>query len=179
MTGPTRDVRFPVTELRIDVTHHLQHHESLQLFGIRIERKVVHDVAVYAAEPERKSNVLHSNFDVLRREHFEIGGTNVCSRQWRPPRSPAPAASAAPGSGDSESASSPRQILNNQRKLLVTQTRTLVLHAGDSGGPCVFVRHLVLDAIERVARGADGCHQVCSYSIGTGGRLSRASGRLG
>ena len=71
---------LPVTELRIDVAHHLEHHASLQLLGLGIERQVVHVVAVYAAESERESNVLHRNFDVLRREHFEIGGNNACSR---------------------------------------------------------------------------------------------------
>lgn len=80
MTRPTGDVDVPVTELRIDVAHHLEHHASLQLLGLGIERKVVHDVAVYTAQPERESNVLHRNFDVLRREHFEINPTNVCSR---------------------------------------------------------------------------------------------------
>ena len=80
MTCPTGDVGVPVTELRIDVAHHLEHHASLQLLGLGIERKVVHDVAVYTAEPERESNVLHRKFDVRRREHFEIDGSNACSR---------------------------------------------------------------------------------------------------
>src|SRR5881628_1031652 len=109
---------LPVTELRIDVAHHLEHHASLHLFGLGIERQVVHVVAVYAADSERESNVLHRNFDVLCREHFEIGGTNDCSpsrREWRHPAAPAAAptttAPAATGSRDSESASSPGQIL--------------------------------------------------------------------
>src|SRR5215472_10112968 len=86
MTRPTRDVDVPVTELRIDVAHHLEHHASLHLLGLGIERQVVQIVAVYAADAERESNVLHRDFDVLRREHFEIGGTNDCSpsrREWR------------------------------------------------------------------------------------------------
>src|SRR5579862_7258414 len=86
MTRPTGDVGVPVTELRIDVAHHLQHHASLHLFGLSIERQVVQIVAVYAADSEREGNVLHREFDVLRREHFEIGGTNYCSpscREWR------------------------------------------------------------------------------------------------
>ena len=33
--------------------------------GLGIERHVGHVVAVYAAESERESNVLHRNFDVL------------------------------------------------------------------------------------------------------------------
>src|SRR5215510_4755993 len=187
MTRPTGDVSLPVTELRIDVAHHLEHHASLHLLGLGIERQVGHVVAVYAADSERESNVLHRNFDVLRREHFEIGGTNDCSSSRRerchPARAAAPATTpAAPtttGSRNIESAGSPGQILDNLRNLLVSQTRTLLLHASDCGGPRVFVRHLVLDAIERVARGADCVHQVCSYSIGTGGTLSRAIGRLG
>src|SRR5882724_12731491 len=86
MTGPTGNVGLPVTELRIDVAHHLEHHESLRLFGLGIERQVVQIVAVYAADSERERNVLHREFDVLRREDFEIGGTNDCSpsrREWR------------------------------------------------------------------------------------------------
>jgi hypothetical protein len=79
MTSPTGDVGLPVAEPRIDVAHHLEHHAGLQLLGLGIERKVVHDVAVYTAETECESNVLHRKLDVLRREHFEIGGNNVCS----------------------------------------------------------------------------------------------------
>src|SRR4030095_8670173 len=88
MTRPAGDVGLPVPELRIDVSHHLEHHASLQLFGLGIERQVVHVVAVYAAESERERNVLHRDFDVLRLEHFEMGGTNDCSpsrREWRHP----------------------------------------------------------------------------------------------
>src|SRR5215813_12796395 len=127
MTRPTGDVGLPVTELRIDLAHHLEHHASLQLLGLGIERQVGHVVAVYAAEPERDSNVLHCNFDVLRREHFEIGGTDDCrpSRgEWRHPAAaaastaPAAAAPATTASRDSESAGSPRQILDNQRNLV-------------------------------------------------------------
>src|SRR5262249_52187009 len=177
MTRPTGYVGLIVTELRIDVAHHLEHHASLQFFGLGIERQVVHVVAVYAAESERESNVLHRNFDVLRREHFEICGTDNCRpsrREWRHPApAAAPAAPATTGSRDSESTGSPGQIVDNQRNLLVIQTCTLLLHSSDCGGPPVFVRHLVLYAIERVARGADSIHQVCSYSIGTGGTLSR------
>jgi len=117
MTRPTGDVGFVVTELRIDVAHHLEHHASLHLLGLGIERQVVQIVAVYAADSERESNVLHREFDILRREHFEIGGTNDCSpsrREWRHPApAAAPAAPATPGSRDSESASSPGQILDN------------------------------------------------------------------
>src|SRR5688572_21901759 len=118
MTRPTGDVGLPVTELRIDVAHHLEHHASLHLLRLGIERQVGHVVAVYAAESERESNVLHGNFDVLRREHFEIGGTNDCSSSRRERRHPAPAAptAAAPtttGSRDGESASGPCQILGN------------------------------------------------------------------
>src|SRR5262249_14595463 len=117
MTRPTSDVGLVVTELRIDVAHHLEHHASLHFFGLGIERQVVHVVAVYAAEPERERNVLHRNFDVLRREHFEIGGTNDCSpsrREWRHPApAAAPTAPATTGSRDSESAGSPGQILDN------------------------------------------------------------------
>ena len=80
MTRPTRDVGLPVAELRIDVAHHLEHHASLQLLGLGIERQVGQVVAVYAAESKSESNVLHRNFDVLRREHFEIDGSNTCSR---------------------------------------------------------------------------------------------------
>ena len=86
MTRPTGDVGLPVTELCIDVAHHLEHHASLHLWGLGIERQVVQIVAVYAADSERESNVLHRDFDVLRREHFEIGGTNDCGpsrREWR------------------------------------------------------------------------------------------------
>src|SRR4029434_3356228 len=174
MTCPTGDVGLPVPELRIDVAHHLEHHASLQLCGLGIERQVAHVVAVYAAESERESNVLHRDFDVLRREHFEIGGTNDCSpsrREWRHPAAPAAAAPTTTGSRDSERASSPGQIVDNERNLLVSQTRPLLLHASDCGGPRVFVRHLVLDAIDRMARGADSVHQVCGYSIRIGGTL--------
>src|SRR5687767_15576596 len=110
MTRPAGDVCLPVTELRIDVTHHLEHHASLQLSGLGIERQVAHVVAVDAAESERESNALHRNFDVLRRKHFEIGGTNDCSpsrREWRHPAAPAAAAPTTTGSRDRESASSP------------------------------------------------------------------------
>src|SRR5262245_22431804 len=119
MTRPTGNVGLPVTELRIDVAHHLEHHASLHLSGFGIERQVGHVVAIYAADSERESNVLHRNFDVLRREHFEIGGTNDCSSSCRERRYPAttpgpsPATSATTGSRDSESASSPGQILGN------------------------------------------------------------------
>src|SRR4029434_784621 len=184
MTRPTGDVGLPVPELRIDVAHHLEHHASLQLFGLGIERQVVHVVAVYAAESERESNVLHRDFDVLRREHFEIGGTNDCSpsrREWRHPAAAAPAtASPTPtASRHRESVGSPGQILDDDRNLLVGQTGTLLLHASDCGGPRVFVRHLVPDAIEVVARGAGSGHQVGRYSIGTGGgSLSCAGGTL-
>src|SRR5262245_40553068 len=110
MTRPTGDVGVPVTELRIDVAHHLEHHASLQLLGLGIERQVVHVVAVYAAEPERESNVLHRNFDVRRREHFKIGGANDCSSSRRERRHSAPAApttaTTATGSRDSDSACS-------------------------------------------------------------------------
>src|SRR5262249_36374117 len=188
MARPTGDVGLPVTELGIDVAHHLEHHASLHLLRLGIERQVGHVVAVYAADSERESNVLHRNFDVLRCEHFEISGTNDGTPPRRERRHPARAAApattpaAAPtttGSRDSESAGSPGQILDNLRNLLVSQTCALLLHASDCGGPRVFVPHLVLDPIERVARGADGVHQVCSYSIGTGGILSRAAGCLG
>src|SRR5687768_9015845 len=117
MTRPTGDMGLPVTELRIDVAHHLEHHASLHLSGLGIERQVVHVVAVYAADSERESNVLHRNFDVLRREHFEIGGTNDCSpsrREWRnPAAAPGAAAPTTTGSRDRESAGSPGQILDN------------------------------------------------------------------
>ena len=108
-----------VTELRIDVAHHLEHQESLQLFGLGVERQVAHIVAVYAAESERKSYILHCNFDVLRSQHFEIGGTNDCSSSRRERRHPAPAAAsttattAAPASTasrDSDSAGSPQRF---------------------------------------------------------------------
>jgi hypothetical protein len=79
MTRPTGDVGLPVTELCIDVAHHLEHHASLHLLGLGIERQVVQIVAVYAADSEGESNVLHREFDVLHREHFEIGGTDDCS----------------------------------------------------------------------------------------------------
>src|SRR5262249_41555866 len=179
MTRPTSDVGLVVAELRIDVAHHLEHHASLQLFGFGIERQVVHVVAVYAAKSERKSNVLHRDFDVLLREHFKIGGTNDCSparREWRhtAPASSSTTATTATASWDNESASSHGEKLDNLRNLLVSHTRTLVLHASVCGGPPVFVRHLVLHAIERVARGAGSVHQVCSYSIGTSRGLSRA-----
>src|SRR5215510_5753325 len=111
MTRPTGDVGLPVTELRIDVAHHLEHHASLQLLGLGIERQVGHVVAVYAADSEREGNVLHRNLDVLRREYFEIGGTNDSSASRRerryPARAAAPATPATTGSRDSESASSP------------------------------------------------------------------------
>src|SRR5262252_7002114 len=137
MTRPTGDVGLVVTELRIDVAHHLKHHASLQLFGLGIERQVVHVVAVYAAEPERERNVLHRNFDVLRRQHFEVGGTNDCGpsrREWRHPAAAASTtATTTTGSRDRESASSPGQILDNLRNLLVSQTRTLLLHTSNCG----------------------------------------------
>src|SRR5262245_43888056 len=125
MTRPTGDVGLPVTELRIDVAHHLEHHASLRLLGLGIERQVVHFVAVYAAESERESNVLHRDFDVLRREHFEIGGADDCSSSRRERRYPAPAAASttattATGSRDSDSAGSPGQKLDNLRNLLVS-----------------------------------------------------------
>src|SRR5215469_84850 len=117
MTRPAGDVGLPVTELCIDVAHHLEHHAGLHLWGLGIERQVVQIVTVYAADSERESNFLHREFDVLRREHFEIGGTDDCStsrREWghRAPAaaSPASAASAAPsatGRRDGESAGSP------------------------------------------------------------------------
>src|SRR5262245_32730656 len=112
MTRPTGDVGLPVTELRIDVAHHLEHHASLHLLGLGIERQVGHVVAVYAADSERESNVLHRNFDVFRREHFEIGCTNDCSSSRRERRHPAPATTPTTtptptGSRDSESTSSP------------------------------------------------------------------------
>src|SRR5215813_8683278 len=114
MTRPASDVGLVVTELRIDVAYHLEHHASLQLFGLGIERQVVHVVAVYAAESERESNVLHRNFDVLRREHFEIGGTNDCSSSRRERRHPATtAAPATTASRNSESGSSPGQKVDN------------------------------------------------------------------
>src|ERR1019366_2385752 len=182
MTRPTGDVGVPVTELRIDVAHHLEHHASLQLFGLGIERQVVQIVAVYAADSERERNVLHRDFDVLGREHFEIGGTNDCSpscREWRHRALAAAltalaAALTATGSRDGERAGGPGQILDNYRNLRIRQIRTLPLHASDCGGPRVTVPHLVLDAIERVARGADSVHEVCSYSIGTLDSRSRA-----
>src|SRR5579863_9840465 len=102
MTRPTGDVGLPVTELCIDVAHHLEHHASLHLLGLGMERQVVQIVAVYAADSERESNVLHREFEVLRGEHFEVGGTNDCSaprREWRH-RTPA-AASAATASAAS------------------------------------------------------------------------------
>src|SRR5215471_2156568 len=86
MTRPTRDVGLPITELRIEVAHHLEHHASLGFLGLGIERQVVQIVAVNAADAERESNVLHRDFDVLRRQHFEIVGANDCSpsrREWR------------------------------------------------------------------------------------------------
>src|SRR5215472_10413811 len=111
MTRPTGDVGVPVTELRIDAAHHLEHHASLHLFGLGIERQVVQIVAVYAADSERESNVLHREFDVLRREHFEIVGTDDCSPSRREWRRLAPAAastaSAATARRDGESARSP------------------------------------------------------------------------
>src|SRR5215813_12041650 len=117
MTRPTGDVGLPVTEHRIDVAYHLEHHASLHLLGLGIERQVGHVVAVYAAVSEGESNVLHRNFDVLRREHFEIGGTDYCCSYRRerrhPARAAAPATPATTGSRDSESASSPGQILDN------------------------------------------------------------------
>src|SRR5215831_15912047 len=118
MTCPTGDVGLVVTELRIDVAHHLEHHASLQLFGLGIERQVVHVVAVYAAEPERESNVLHRNFDVLRGEHLEIGRTNDCSssrREWShsAPAAASTTATTTTGSRDRESGSSPGQILDD------------------------------------------------------------------
>src|SRR5688572_16242816 len=162
MTRPAGDVCLPVTELRIDVAHHLEHHASLQLQRLGIEGQVAHVVAVYAAESERESNILHRNLDVLRREHFEIGGTNDCSssrREGRHPTSTRAAPAAAPttattGGRDREIGSSPGQILDNYRNLLVRQSRTPVLHASDCGGPPGVVRNLVPDAIDRVARGA-------------------------
>src|ERR1700733_3013668 len=127
MTRPAGDVGLLVTELRIDVAHHLEHHASLQLFGLGIKRQVVHVVAVYAADSERESNVLHRDFDVLRREHFEIGGTNDSSpsrREWRhlpavltPALTAALTAALTPalaiGIRDSERAGSPGQIFDN------------------------------------------------------------------
>src|SRR5262249_60026835 len=97
MTRPAGDVGLPVTELCIDVAHHLEHHASLHLLGLGIERQVVQIVAMYAADSERESNVLHREFDILRREHFEIGGTNdggPSRREWRH-RAPAAASAAA------------------------------------------------------------------------------------
>src|SRR5690348_7938326 len=78
MTRPTGDVGLPVAELRIDVANHLEHHERLRLGGLGIDRQIVQIVAVYAADSERESNALHRDFDILRREHFEIGGTDDC-----------------------------------------------------------------------------------------------------
>src|SRR5271169_6416767 len=107
MTRPAGDVGLPVTERCIDVAHHLEHHAGFHLFWLGIERQVVQIVAVYAADSERESNVLHGELDVLRGEHFEIGGTNDSSpsrREWRR-RAPA-AASATPsatGRRDGES----------------------------------------------------------------------------
>src|SRR5215813_4605308 len=117
MTRPASDVGLVVTELRIDVAYHLEHHASLQLFGLGIERQVVHVVAVYAAESQRESNVLHRNFDVLSSEHFEIGRTNDCSSSRLERRHPATAAApttpATTASRNSESGSSPGQKVDN------------------------------------------------------------------
>lgn len=79
MTRPTGDVGLPVTEIRIDVAHHLEHHASLHLLGLGIERQAAH-VAECAGDPERESNVLHRDVDVLRREHFEIVRSNDSSQ---------------------------------------------------------------------------------------------------
>src|SRR5882724_11537489 len=136
MTGPTGNVGLPVTELRIDVAHHLEHHESLRLFGLGIERQVVQIVAVYAADSERERNVLHRDFDVLRREYFEIGGTHDCSpsrREWRY----LAAVLTTRASRDSKSAGRSGQILDNYRNLRIRQISTLPLHASDGGGPAV------------------------------------------
>src|SRR5262245_8110183 len=127
MTLPTGDVGLSVTELRIDVAHHLEHHASLHLLGLGIERQVGHVVAVYTADSERESNVLHRNFDVLCCEHFEIGGANDCSSSRRERRHTAPAAPATPattpattGSRNSESAGGPGQKVDNLGNLLVS-----------------------------------------------------------
>src|SRR5678815_5422309 len=143
MTGPAGDVGLPVAELRIDVAYHLEHHKSLRLLGLGIERQVVQIVAVYAADSERESNFLHRVFDVLGREHFEIGGTHdrgSARREWRHLALAATLASltaalATSGSRDGESAGSPGQILGHYRNLLVSEIRTLLLHASDGGGP--------------------------------------------
>ncbi len=76
MTRPAGDVGLAVSEFRIDVAHHPEHHESLRFFGLGIERQVVQIVAVYAADAERERDVLHRDFDVLRSEHFEIVGAH-------------------------------------------------------------------------------------------------------
>src|SRR5262247_59896 len=94
MTRPTGDVGLPVTELLIDVAHHLEHHASLHLLGLGIERQVVHVVAIDAADTARESHVLQRNFDVLRREHFEVGGANDCSSSRRERRHTASASTA-------------------------------------------------------------------------------------
>ncbi len=189
MTRPTGDVGLPVIELRVNVSHHPEHHKSLRLFGLGIERQVVQLVAVYAADSERESNVLHREFDVLRRQHFEIGGTNDCRpsrREWRRRALAAAftttltaALATTPTGSDSESACSLRQILGHQRNLRIRQIRTLPLHASDCGGPSAFVPRLVVHAIERMARGADRVHEVCSNCIGTGGRLGSRSTAFG
>src|SRR5580692_10686973 len=63
---------------------------------------------------------------------------------------------------------SPGQIIGDKQNLLVSQIRTFLLHASDCHRPRVLVRLLVIDAIERVARGADVVHEGCNSSIGTG-----------
>ena len=52
--GSTGYVSLPVAELRVDVTHHLEHHASLQLLGLGIERHVGIVVAEDAVDSEGK-----------------------------------------------------------------------------------------------------------------------------
>ncbi len=59
MTRPTGGVGLPVTELCIDIAHHLEHHSSLHLLGLGIERQAVQIVAVYAADSERGRAVIN------------------------------------------------------------------------------------------------------------------------
>ena len=44
MTCPAGDVGLAVAELGVDVAHHLEHHASLHLLGLGVEREAGRDI---------------------------------------------------------------------------------------------------------------------------------------
>ena len=186
MAGEASHVRFAVPEGAIDSTHHNDHSARGHLLGLCVSGPII-DVAVAARSLIQKAQRLHEGLHGGRPigslEHLDVFGATTSPAAASAPtasgRGATCAASATSGSRDSESAGSPGQILGNERNLLIRQTRTDTLHASDAGGPRVTIRFLVVDAIERVARGADRVHEVRRNGIWTLDGGSRALGRLG